>query len=166
MHHAVEKAIPHNKKNFPLSRPFSMSFSLILRSLMLRIDKEEEEETPEPEHEEEEVVAHDNEMKTSRDGAPRNSSHLEDLQVHEDHDVNMAHSSDKQAATLQPDDSKLHFAAKAATSGDSHDPKSGLEKHEASKKGGGDSSEAKKESNQEDKKADKKDEADKKEDKK
>jgi hypothetical protein len=42
----------------------------------------------------------DNKLKSSREGAPRNSTHLEDMAVHDEHDVTLQHKSDKGAALV------------------------------------------------------------------
>jgi hypothetical protein len=83
----MEKAIPHQLRNYPISKKFEE-----LKDTHLRDEATETARGPPPERQ-------DNDLKTSRAGTPtKESGHLEDLQVDEDHDVNTRHSSDKSPA--------------------------------------------------------------------
>jgi hypothetical protein len=82
----MEKAIPHQLRNYPISKKFEE-----LKDTHVRDEETEAARGPPP-------VRQDNDLKSSRDGAPRDSSHLEDMQVEEDDAVNTRHSSDKSPA--------------------------------------------------------------------
>jgi len=81
----------------------------------------------------------DESFKTVRDSHPGGNTTLEDHQNDSEHEMasRQKTSTEKGAATLQPDAGKLSHAAKLAQSGHSHDPKAGLAEREKQKKESG-----------------------------